>query len=289
VLRPARGAGERLVRRQQAVGWLLTLPALLLLSVFLFYPVARLLRGSFWDPEFTLENYARAFNAPYVGVLWYTVHTSLTVTAICVILGYPFAYALTRAQGITRMFMLVCLLLPFLTSLMVRTYAWIVILGDRGLLNTWLMNLGLISRPLPLLFSSLAVHIGMVHFLLPFMVLPLVGVMIRIDRNLLQAGQSLGAGPLYVFWKIYLPLSFPGVLTGALLVFILALGFFVTPSQLGGRNDVMLAQLIQQQMLVLGNWGFACALAVWLLVVLGMALGLYSLVSGLSVFRESDE
>ncbi len=282
-LTPGLDTGARLERRRQLLCLGLAAPALLALGVFLFYPVVRLLLRSVFDPSPTLDNYVRAFAVPqYLGVLWYTLQTSVTVTILCLVLGYPLAYALAEARGSARSVMLVFLLLPFWTSIMVRTYAWMVILGDQGLINTWLLQLGIISRKLPLLFNSFAVHVGMVHYLLPFAVLPMFSIMVRLDRTLLRAAQSLGAGPWHVFWRVYLPLSLPGVLAGALLVFILATGFFVTPSQLGGRSDVMVAQLIQLQIMRFTNWGFGGALAVLLLVLVALALLLYSRVGRLS-------
>src|SRR5579884_4293054 len=265
-LTPGLDTGARLERRRQLLCLGLAAPALLALGVFLFYPVVRLLLRSVFDPSPTLDNYVRAFAVPqYLGVLWYTLQTSVTVTILCLVLGYPLAYALAEARGSARSVMLVFLLLPFWTSIMVRTYAWMVILGDQGLINTWLLQLGIISRKLPLLFNSFAVHVGMVHYLLPFAVLPMFSIIVRLDRTLLRAAQSL-----------------PGVLAGALLVFILATGFFVTPSQLGGRSDVMVAQLIQLQIMRFTNWGFGGALAVLLLVLVALALLLYSRVGRLS-------
>ena len=187
-LTPGLDTGARLERRRQLLCLGLAAPALLALGVFLFYPVVRLLLRSVFDPSPTLDNYVRAFAVPqYLGVLWYTLQTSVTVTILCLVLGYPLAYALAEARGSARSVMLVFLLLPFWTSIMVRTYAWMVILGDQGLINTWLLQLGIISRKLPLLFNSFAVHVGMVHYLLPFAVLPMFSIMVRLDRTLLRA------------------------------------------------------------------------------------------------------
>jgi putative spermidine/putrescine transport system permease protein len=281
--------GERLERRQRRVQLALALPAVLVLAVFLFYPVARLLLRSFFDPTFSLDAYARIIRVPqYLNVLLYTMRTSVTVTLLCLLLGYPLAYALAKARGTARSAMLIFLLLPFWTSIMARTYAWLVILGEKGVINTWLLNWGIISTPLPLAFNSFAVHVGMVHYLLPFIVLPMFSIMLRIDRTLIRAGQSLGAGPWTVFWRVYFPLSLPGVLAGSLLVFILATGFFVTPSRLGGRTDVMLAQLIQQQIQTIGDWGFGSALSVVLLVAVALALAIYSRFGRLSTLWGVD-
>jgi ABC-type spermidine/putrescine transport system permease subunit I len=167
--------------------------------------------------------------------------------------------------------LMILVLIPFWTSILVRSYAWMVLLGQEGLINRLLLAFGLLDEPVQLLNTRLAVYVGMIHILLPFMILPLYSVMRGIDRNLLRAAENLGATPVAVFRRVFLPLSLPGVGAGCLLVFILGLGFYITPALLGGQRDVMISMLIQQQVTLL-KWGIASALALVLLVV---ALGVY--------------
>jgi len=162
-------------------------------------------------------------------------------------------------------------LIPFWTSILVRSYSWMVLLGQEGIVNEALLASGAISEPMKLLNTRLAVYLGMIHILLPFMILPLYAVMRGIDRNLLRAAENLGAAPWAVFRRVFLPLSLPGVAAGCLLVFILSLGFYITPALLGGQKDVMISMLIQQQVSQL-HWGFGATLA---LVLLALALGIY--------------
>ncbi|HEU0116453.1 MAG TPA: ABC transporter permease, partial [Thermomicrobiales bacterium] len=182
------------------------------------------------------------------------------------LLGYPVAYALASMSASRANLLMIFILVPFWTSILVRTYAWMVLLGRDGLINEVLMGLRLADQPAELLNTRLAVYIGMVHILLPFMILPLYAVMRGIDRNLMRAAENLGARPWQVFRRVFLPLSLPGVAAGCLLVFILSLGFYITPSLLGGQRDIMISMLIQQQVTQL-RWGFASALGLALLVI----------------------
>jgi len=168
-------------------------------------------------------------------------------------------------------------LIPFWTSLLVRTYAWMVILGRRGIVNETLMALGLREVPLDLLFNRFSVTIGMVHILLPFMVLCLYAAMRGIDRGLLLAAENLGARPIQAFVRIFVPLSLPGVVSGSLIVFITALGFYITPALLGGARNTMIAQLIAGQITEQLNFGFGSALAIVLLILTALAFGLFGL------------
>ena len=186
------------------------------------------------------------------------------VTIVALLLGYPVAYLLARLDRAKSNLLLILVLVPFWTSVLVRTYAWMVLLGRQGVVNQFLLAIGAIHQPLRLLNTTFALYIAMVHVLLPFMILPLYGVMRGLDDDLLRAAQSLGAAPVAVFRLVWLPLSLPGVFAGCLLVFILALGFFITPALVGGPRDLMIAVLIQQQV-DLFNWPFASALAVVLL------------------------
>jgi putative spermidine/putrescine transport system permease protein len=256
-----RGAGRREIA-------LLLLPALAWLGVLFVYPIGRLVYLSAFAPAFTLQHYAKLLGAGvYAKILVNSFEISLTVTVLALLLGYPLAFLLATARPRAAGLMLAGIVLPLWTSVLVRTYAWMVLLGRRGVVNEALQSAGLLDSPLPLLYNRLGVTIGMVHVLLPFMVLPLYSVMKRVDVELLKAAQNLGANRWQSFLRVYLPLAFPGVAAGCLLVFVTALGFFVTPALLGGRGDMMIAMLIETQVRELLDWGFASALAVTLLAV----------------------
>jgi putative spermidine/putrescine transport system permease protein len=243
----------------------LLLPLLVFLTAFYAYPVAAMMFRSIAEPEWTLDNFRKIFDSSvFLYVLWLTFRVALVVTVISLLLGFPVAYLLARMERARSNLLMMLVLLPFWTSILVRTYAWMVLLGRQGIVNQFLLWLGVIDDPLRLLNTTFAVYVAMVHILLPFMILPLYSVIRGIDGNLLRAAEGLGANPLGVFRQVVLPLSLPGIAAGCLLVFILALGFFITPALVGGPRDLMIAVLIQQQV-ELFNWPFASALAVLLL------------------------
>jgi len=243
----------------------LVLPLLAYLGAFYAYPVAAMMLRSVTEPGWTLENFRRVFENPvYLHVLWLTFRVGVIVTVAALLLGFPVAYVLARIDRAKSNLLMMLVLLPFWTSILVRTYAWMVLLGRQGLINQLLLAIGIIDEPLQLLNTTFAVYVAMVHILLPFMILPLYSVVRGIDGNLLRAAEGLGATPIGVFRQVLLPLAIPGVAAGCLLVFILALGFFITPALVGGPRDLMIAVLIQQQV-ELFNWPFASALAVVLL------------------------
>ncbi len=246
---------------------LLLLPAVGFLALAFALPLTLIAIRSVTDPAPGFDHYVTIGTASvYLRVLVSTFSLALTVTLATVLLGYPVAYALARSRGAWRSLLVALVLLPFWTSLLVRTYAWMVILGRYGIVNQVLMALGITEEPLKLLHTSLATHLGMIHILLPFLILPVWSVMTRLDPALTMAARSLGASPLRAFLRVFVPLTLPGVMAGAMLVFILALGFYVTPALLGGPADLTLSMLISQQVSELLAWGFASALAVTLLV-----------------------
>lgn len=250
------------------------LPVICLATLFL-YPVARFLLLSFEDGTF--QHYERAvLDGLYIGVLLDTLRIALLVTVFSLILGYPVAFFMVSAPPRWVMVGLIFLILPFWTSVLIRTYAWSIILGRNGVLNRFLMSTGLVDQPLLLLNNELGVLIGMVHVLLPYMVFPIYSIMRRIDFNLVYASQGLGASGWETFIRVYFPLSVPGVLAGTTLVFVLALGFYITPAILGGGRVTMIAVLIEQQVRELSNWGFAAALST---VLLAAALASYGVLS----------
>jgi len=258
--------------------WLLliSLPLLLLLT-FYIYPLSKMLLISLFDPEFTMKHYLHFIKAPaYFNILVETFKMSTSVTIICLILAYPVAYLLSQSSPRVSNILMIMVVLPFFTAILVRTYAWMVILGRNGLLNQFLMGIGLTSSPLKLMHNTIGVHIGMVHILLPFMILPLYTAMTSIDKGLMKAAENLGANPFQSFINVFLPLSLPGIGGGSLLVFIIALGFYITPALLGGVSDVMISTFIEIQVNQVVNWGFAAALAVILLTITLIFFSIYN-------------
>jgi putative spermidine/putrescine transport system permease protein len=203
------------------------------------------------------------------------------------VLAYPLAYFLARLQPRVTNVLLVMIVLPFFTSTLVRTYAWMVLLGTQGLVNQALVGLRVPGAPVRLLYNRTGVLIGMSYILLPYMILTLYSVMRGIDRGLLQAAASVGAGPLRAFWRVFLPLSLPGVAAGSLLTFILGLGFFITPALMGGARDTMIAVIIEQQVEQLLDWHFASALSTVLLAVTAVAFVVYDRVVGMERLFEA--
>jgi len=249
----------------------LVLPLLIYLLVFYAYPVAAMMLRSLAEPHWTLDNFRKvAGSTVYVHVLWITVRVSVVVTCLSLFLGYPVAYVLARADQRRSNLLMILVLLPFWTSILVRTYAWMVLLGRQGLINQLLIAIGVTDEPLKLLNTTFAVYVAMVHILLPFMILPVYAAIRAIDENYVRGAQGLGASQIGVFRQVVLPLSLPGIASGCLLVFILALGFFITPALVGAPTDLMIALLINQQV-ELFNWPFASALAVILLTAALMA------------------
>jgi ABC-type spermidine/putrescine transport system permease subunit I len=203
----------------------------------------------------------------YARVFRFTIELASGVTIISVALAYPFAYALTRLPRWLWPILLALVLLPFWTSVMVRTFTWMVLLERNGLVNQALVDLGLVSAPLQLLRTNLAVYIGLVHYVLPFAIVTLFGFLRRIDPTVLRSAQVLGARPWQAFLWVYLPLNTPGLMTTSLLIFVLTIGFYITPAILGGLSSTTVPMLIEQQIHASTNWHFASALTVLLLVV----------------------
>lgn len=254
--------------REQFYFLLLTLPAVLLLVLLFLYPLASFLARSLFDPSFTTGHYVRAVTGPaWRKIFRNTFEISFVTTLGCLFLGYPAAYLLANISGRARNLVLPLIVIPFWTSVLVRAYAWIAVLGREGVLNVVLKDLDLVSSPLALLYNRPGVYIGMIHYLLPFMIFANYAVMRGIPQDLLRAAESLGASAFQSFLRVYFPLSLPGVAAGCLLVFILALGFFITPALLGGPKEVMLSMVIEQQISQTFNWGFAAALSGILLVL----------------------
>jgi len=254
-------------------GFLPALPALVLLGVFFLFPVLRMLATSIEAGN--LDWYAKALGQGlYLQVFWNTFQIALFVTAFCLLLGYPLGFLIATTTPFWATLGFVFVLLPLWTSVLVRTYAWMVLLGRNGVFNRMLMEGGLIDDPLPLLHNLTGVLIGMVHVLLPYMVLPIYGAVRRVDPSLVSAAEGLGASNARIFRRVYLPLTLPGIFAGAVIVFVLSLGFYITPALLGGGRVIMVAVMIEQQVHQTLNWPFAAALSASLLVV---TLAIYAL------------
>jgi ABC-type spermidine/putrescine transport system permease subunit I len=262
--------------------WLPLAPALAFLAVFFVYPLARMLALSMEAQEGPFSYYASILASPvYMTVLGLTFKTALGVTVLCVVLGVPTAYLLASLQGTWRNVLLVAVVLPFLTSILIRTYAWMAILGRNGVVNQLLLRAGLTEAPVRLMHNELGVYVGMVHVLLPFMILPVFSVMSAIDHRLLRAAESLGASPRRALLTVFLPLALPGIASGALLVFLIAIGFYITPALLGGPKQVMISNLIEVQVTELLQWGFGSALAFVLLAATVLLMVLFDRFLGL--------
>ncbi|WP_306004887.1 ABC transporter permease [Aquicoccus porphyridii] len=254
--------------------WLF-LPATLLLVAFIAAPSFDLFRASVFDPDFTTEHFERLINrSVYLDVMWRTIRVSLTVAVLCTLIGYPVAFFINLQPRRRQTLLLFLILIPMWMSILIRTYAWIVILGRDGLVNQMLAMLGLATEPMQMLYTSGAVLAAMVQILLPIQILTCYAAMTEIDFDLIRAARVLGARPRQALARVFLPLSLDGTLTGLVIVFMLSMGFFITPALLGGRQDTMIANLIEFQVQRL-NWSFAAALGVVLLILtVGMIVAL---------------
>ncbi len=245
-------------------------PALLLLVIMMILPVAWLFGLSFVSDNghWTLEHYQRMLDQPsFRRIFLTTFQVSVITTLLCVFAGYPLAYLIAHLPSRAANLCLIAVLLPFWTSILVRTYAWLVLLQRKGLINQWGQALGLWDEPLALVHNLTGTLIGMVHIMLPFLVLPLLGAMRSIDMNLIKAASSLGATPARAFRSVFLPLSLPGLVAGSVIVFILCLGFYITPAVLGGGKVIMVSNQIANDIEMFFNWGAASALGVVLLTL----------------------
>jgi len=281
------GAAARARRLPRGIPtWLLLLPALAYLLATFGVPLANTFWTSISDPELSLENYRHIFTDPiYLTVYLRTVLVALSVTVLCLLLGYPLAHYMARKGGLVAASLLAVTGLCFWISFLVRTFAWTVILGNRGPYTEVAKWLGFDPPPV-LLFTTAASLIAMTHILLPYMVLTLYVVMSKLDVNLIRAAHSLGASRRQTFWSVVAPLSLPGVVSGSLLVFIFCIGFYVTPTLLGSPHDMMIASLISNEVETLLDFGTASALSMVLLAAIMAMLALYDRLVGLERITE---
>jgi ABC-type spermidine/putrescine transport system permease subunit I len=243
-------------------------PLFLFMLLAFNLPIALMLSWSVAAPPDVLAHYAQIFErAVYLKVLGNTFRIALIATAVCVALGYPLAYWMRGLSPARQVIALALVVLPFWVSILVRTYAWIVILGNDGLVNRTLQALGLIGAPVSFLYNEFGVVLGTANVLLPFLVLPLFASMLRLDDRLFQAAASLGASDRTVFWRVFFPLTVPSLAAGAILVFILTLGFFITPAILGGGRVPMIANMLDLLVNRLPRWELAAAISTTLLIM----------------------
>lgn len=262
-------------RRARPGGLAPVLPALVLVLVFFVLPVAALLTRSFTEPVVGLQNYVELLGGTtYLKIFFNTFFVAAVVTVISLVVGFPVAWALAIMPRRAANIVFAIVLLSMWTNLLARTYAWMVLLQRTGVINKTLMALGLIDAPLAMVNNLVGVTIGMTYIMLPFIVIPLYGVIRKIDPMILQAAALCGANRRQAFFGVLLPLALPGMASGALMVFVMSLGYFVTPALLGGTANMMLAELIAQFVQSLVNWGMGGAAALALLVV---TLSLYAL------------
>lgn len=262
--------GSNHTRRPGVWGWLLLAPMIVWLVAFVVAPIAILLIYSFCSRDdlgrvvydFTWENYRRAFDPIYLRIFGRSIVLAAITTALCVAIGYPVAWFIARQRESWRNRLLLLVMIPFWTSFLIRTYAWIAILKNEGLLNATLQYLHVITAPLDVLYTPTAVVIGLVYAYLPFMILPIYGSAEKLDNALVEAAHDLGAGPVRAFSSVIIPLTWPGIAAGMLLVFVPAIGMFAITDLMGGARVPMIGNVIQSQFLRARNWPFGAALGI---------------------------
>lgn len=258
-------------------------PVVIWMTCFFLIPVTLMVlvsfftRGEFGEViySFNLESYIRFMDPLYLNILLKSLVIALFTTVICLVFAYPFAFFIGRAPKNFRGPLIMLVMLPFWTNSLIRTYAWIILLRTEGIINSYLIKLNLISEPLKLLYTNTSVLIGMVYMMFPFMVLPIYSSVEKIDKSLIEAASDLGANPFKNFIKIIWPLTMPGVMAGALLVFVPTLGYFFIPDLMGGSKVILLSNLIKNQYLMARDWPFGSAISVILIIVMLIIIGGY--------------
>ncbi|OOE69518.1 spermidine/putrescine ABC transporter permease PotB [Salinivibrio sp. IB868] len=256
------------------VGWLL---------IFVFLPNLMIIATSFLTRDdadlvemtFTLSNYAKLLDPLYAKVVWHSFYMAALATLICLLIGYPFAFIIAKMPKNTRPLMLFLVIVPFWTNSLIRTYGLKIFLGTRGLLNESMMWLGLIERPVRIMYTEYAVMVGLVYILLPFMILPLYSSIEKLDRSYLEAARDLGANKFQCFVRVILPLTTPGIIAGSLLVILPALGMFYVSDLLGGAKNLLIGNVIKSQILNVRDWPFGSAASISLTVLMGLLLFAY--------------
>ena len=278
-----------LERRQMRLALYFITPAMAFITLILVYPLWGVIQQSVVseDGDFTLAGYRDLETSVlFHKVLWNTFEISLTATVITLLFAYPVAYHLAKQTPRRRAFLMLLVLLPFWTSILVKSFAFLIVLGEHGFVNEGIRLFTGAERGIKLIFNRVGVMVGLTHFFIPFMVFPILTSLLALNPDLPKAAQIMGSGPVRIFWRVTLPLSMPGLLAGSLLVFILSLGFFITPELLGGRKDMMVANIIDFYTRETLNWTFASSIAVVLLVLSAGFIFLLSRVPGGKSFVE---
>lgn len=252
--------------------------AFFLLPLILVIAVSFMTRGQYGDIRFSMTgaNYLRLIDPMYLKIFINSIIISLLTTAACLLMGYPFAYIISRMNKKIRPYLMMLIILPFWTNSLVRTYAWIILLRTEGLINTYLINFGIIKVPLKLLYNNGAVLIGMVYIMFPFMVMPIYTSVEKLDRNLLEAASDLYASKMRAFLNITWPLTKPGVMAGCLLVFVPTLGLFFIPDLMGGSKIILISNLIKNQFLTARDWPFGTAISAALMAIMLLIIFVYT-------------
>ena len=250
-------------------------PLLLLLGAAYVLPFLGVMEWSVTLPEPGLGQYRTALTDPLIlGVIWRTIRICAAVTILSVAAGYVLTLIWVRGGPVAQVVIELCILIPFWISVLTRAFGWLALLSNRGILNGWLQSLGIVAEPLTLVRNEFGVIVGMVHFLIPFAVFPLATAMRTVDERVLMAARGMGASRARIFWQVFVPMTRNGIIGAALLVFVFALGFFVTPAILGGGRSVMVAELIYLRIFQSPDWGLGAAISVILMVTVGALLAL---------------
>ena len=248
-------------------------PLLLFLGLIYIVPFLGIMRWSVTLPELGIDQYKTALSDPLIlSIYWRTIKICVIVTFFSVVAAYAISLLWVRSGPVVRTITELCILIPFWISVLTRAFGWLALLTNRGLVNSWLQSIGLITEPLSLVRNEFGVILGMCHFLIPFAIFPLATAMRNVDERVLMAARGMGAGRQRIFWQVFLPMTLPGVLGATLLVFVFSIGFFITPALLGGGRSVMVAELIYLRIFQIPNWGLAAAVSVTLMVSVGFLL-----------------
>lgn len=268
--------------------WLFTFPVVIYSILLIFLPLLYVFIISFFKSDsyggmletITLSNYIQLFNMVYIKIFLKSIFIALVVTMICIILSYPFVIAITHKNRLTQKVLMTMVMIPFFTNSLIRMYGWIVLLRKSGVINQVLINSGVITNPLKLMYNNFGIIIGMVYTLIPFMILPLYGSVSAIDKSILEAANDLGANRIKRFFKIIVPQSKTALFNGSLMVFTPALGYFFIVDVLGGGKIMIIGNLIKNQFLTARNWPFGASISVFLLLVTFLIIGIYRKTGG---------
>ena len=276
------------MKKSKIFQYFLTIPVIVYSIFFVAIPLIYILFLSFCKNdsyggmiyEFTLSNYAMIFDKTYIMILLKSSLIGLIATFICALISYPFCIFMMDKSEKTRGFLMKLVMIPFLTNSLIRTYGWIVLLRKNGVINTGLMNMGIISKPLSLMYNNLGIVIGMTYTLLPFMILPLYSAVSKMDKSLIEAAKDLGASKWKVFTNIILPSTISGLFNGSIMVFIPAIGYFFISDILGGGKAMIIGNLIKNQFLTARNWPFGSAISIFLIIITFILVKIYRKIGG---------